>query len=140
MRRGHEVTIGATPDAVWRTWSDVEAWSDFIDTVHDVSLVGPRLGVGARVRLSQYRLPQDEWTVTALDEGSSWTWQSRSPGLVTIATHVVEPRTGGTSTLARVDLRQEGPVGSVIGRLLAPLLDRYLRSELIGLRRQCESG
>lgn len=139
MQLRREVTIACDPTTVWRTWSNVAAWPEFIDTVHQADLLAPRLVVGARARLRQFRLPEDEWVVVALDDGRSWTWESRSPGMVTTATHWVDPRDDGTTT-ARVQLTQEGPIGSIVGRLLAGLLGRYLRSELRGLRRRCEHG
>ena len=76
------------------------------------------------------------WEVTALDEGSSWTWEQRSPGGRTVAVHEVHP--DGDRTLVRQRLDQQGPVGSLIGRLMRGTTKRYLELEAQGLKARSE--
>ena len=73
----HSVTIAAAPERVWRLLVDVEGWPSRIPTVDLVERLdaGP-LAVGSRTRLRLPRLPEGVWTVTELDEGRSFTWES----------------------------------------------------------------
>lgn len=138
MQRRHEVVIAADQAQVWRHWSDVTSWPEYIDTVDEVDLPVGTLGPGATARIRQRRLPEDRWTVTAFDEGTGWTWEARGPGVHTVARHHLAP-TGDGATLARAEIVQGGVVGRVVGALVAPIVARHLRAELSGLRRRCEA-
>lgn len=50
--------------------------------------------VGSPTRLQQPRLPTALWTVTDMVEGSSVTWESRSPRVVILAVSVTGPLSG----------------------------------------------
>ena len=82
----HTVTIAAPPEAVWAVVVDVERWPERIPTVETVERLddGP-LRVGSRTRLQQPRLPTAVWTITELTDGSSYTWESSSPGVTVTA-------------------------------------------------------
>ena len=95
----HTVTIATPPERVWAVVVDVERWPERIPTVDGVERLdaGP-LAVGSRTRLQQPRLPTAVWTVTQLADGSSYTWESSSPGVTVTATHVVEPHPDGAGS------------------------------------------
>ncbi len=137
MHREHGLRIDAPAHVVWEVWSDVAAWPDFVDTVRRVDLEPPRLVPGARARIVQPRIPADVWTVVEVDPGRGWTWEARGPGVVTEASHRIDVVDDGSSTaVARVV--QHGPVGRTVGWLFAPLVARYLRTELEALRDRAE--
>lgn len=138
MKRRDHVTIAADPWQVWDVWRDVEAWPTYVDMIERVELRAPELALGAQVRIHQPRVPTDLWTVTWLEEGRGWTWQTRGPGVVTTATHLVS--TGVDGTLAEASMHQKGVVGVAVGWMFGPLVARYLRLELAGLRHQVEGG
>ena len=100
----HTVTIAAPPERVWPVVVDVERWPERIPTVDAVERLdaGP-LAVGSRTRLQQPRLPTAVWMVTELADGSSYTWESSSPGVTITATHVVEPHPDGSRAHPRPD-------------------------------------
>ena len=102
----HTVIIAAPPEQVWSVVVDVERWPERIPTVDAVERLdaGP-LAVGSRTRLQQPRLPTAVWTVTELADGSSYTWESSSPGVVVTATHVVEPHPRKSAHPRRVRVR-----------------------------------
>ena len=89
------------------------------------------------MRIKQPRLPRVTWQVTELIPGRSWTWQNRSPGALTIAQHVVTPLDEDTTQVEQ-SIDQTGPVGSLIGRLIAGTTRRYLRMEAEGLKATAE--
>src|SRR3954452_365641 len=76
----HTVTIAAPPAQVWAVVIDIERWPERIPTVDTVERLddGP-LAVGSRTRLQQPKLPPAVWTVTELIDGTSYTWDSKSP-------------------------------------------------------------
>lgn len=84
------------------------------------------------MRIAQPRLPVALWEVTAVDPGRSWTWVTRGPGVTTTGTHEVRALDGRrTEVVSRV--MQSGPLGRIVGRLMARLARRYLVLEAAGL-------
>ena len=135
----HSVTIAAAPERVWRLLVDVEGWPSRIPTVDLVERLdaGP-LAVGSRTRLRLPRLPEGVWTVTELDEGRSFTWESASPGVKVVAGHVVEPHAGGSRlTLAITVSGPMAPVGWLMTRSLSK---RYVETEAASIKAAAQSG
>jgi len=131
------VAIDAPPALVWDVFTDVEGWPEWTASVDSlVALDGPGLEVGQRFELKQPRFPTLVWEVTALEPGVSWTWQQRSVGGLTLASHEVVAQGAGTLVRQRID--QRGPVGVVVGALMRRLTRRYLELEAQGLKAHSE--
>lgn len=134
----HAVTIAAPPERVWAVVVDVERWPERIPTVDTVERLddGP-LVVGSRTRLQQPRLSPAVWTVTELVVGSSYTWESSSPGVTITASHVVEPHPDGSRlTLA---LSVSGPLSGVGWLATRSLSQRYVETEAASIKRAAET-
>ena len=134
----HSVSIAAPPERVWSVITDVERWPDRIPTVDSVERLDPGpLAVGSRTRLRQPRLPEAVWTVTELDEGSSFTWESRSPGITVTAGHVVDEVAGGS----RLDLSVtvSGPMSGPGWLMTRSLTKRYVETEAASIKQAAES-
>ena len=135
----HAITIAAPPDRVWAVVVDVERWPERIPTVDAVERLdaGSR-AVGSRTRLQQPRLPTAVWTVTELADGSSYTWESSSPGVTLTAAHVVEPHPDGSRlTLA---LTVSGPLSGIGWLLTRSLTKRYVETEAASIKRAAETS
>ena len=131
------VEISAPPDRVWAVMSDIEAWPEWTPTVTRVELLDPGpLAVGQRARVLQPRLPAAVWRITALEPGRSFTWVTRSPGVVVTARHSVEPVVGGSR--AHLALHFGGLIGPLVARITRGLNTRYLGLEAAGLRQRSE--
>jgi carbon monoxide dehydrogenase subunit G len=133
----HSVEIAAPPARVWEVLTDVERWPERIPTVEAVERLdaGP-LAIGSRTRLRQPRLPEAEWTVTELAEGTSFTWASTSPGVTVTAAHAVSPTPGGTRLDISVTVTGAmAPVGWLMTRSLTR---RYVETEAESLRQAAE--
>jgi uncharacterized membrane protein len=132
------VTIDAAAPLVWDVFSDVERWPEWTASVTRLeALDGPGLAVGKRFAIKQPRMPRLVWEVTELRPGVSWTWQQRSPGGTTSASHQVIPQPDG-GTLVRQQLDQRGPIGALVGRLMIRTTRRYLQLEADGLKAASE--
>jgi uncharacterized protein YndB with AHSA1/START domain len=132
------IDVAAPPDRVWEVLVDVERWPEWTDSVTSVRSLDPGpLAVGARVEISQPRIPTGTYTVTALDPGSAFTWEQRQPGSTVSAHHECIPLPDGGT---RVELRvvMGGAVGGVVGRLYRKLTERYLAMEAAGLKARAE--
>jgi len=127
------VDIAAPPDRVWAVMADVERWPEWTPTVTRIERLdrGP-LAAGSRARIRQPKLPTAIWEVTELREGRSFTWVTRSPGVLVTAKHGVEPV--GQRTRATLSVGFSGPLGWLVARLTSGLNNRYLALEAQGLR------
>jgi uncharacterized membrane protein len=132
------IEIDAPSQLVWDVFSDVERWPEWTASV--TSLVGrdgSDLAVGRRFTIKQPGMQKLVWRVTEIDQGSSWTWVQRSPGVRVTARHYVTAQPGGC-TLVRQQLEQRGVLGSLVGRLMVKKTRRFLELEAQGLKARAE--
>lgn len=134
----HSVTIAAPPERVWAVVVDVERWPERIPTVDEAERLDPGpLAVGSRTRLRQPRLREAVWTVTELNEGSSYTWESHSPGITISATHDVEPHPDGSRLVLTLDL--SGLMSGIGWLLTRSLSKRYVETEAASIKAAAET-
>jgi uncharacterized membrane protein len=134
----HAVTIAAAPERVWAVLVDIDNWPEHIPTVDAVERLdtGP-LAVGSRTRLQQPKLPTEVWTVTELAEGSSFTWESSSPGVTVTAAHLVDPHPNGCRLT--LTLKVSGPMSGVGWLMTRSLTKRYVETEAASIKKVAES-
>ena len=138
MRYEHAIDIDASPTAVWAVLSDVPAWPTWTESMRSAEWVGESgLSVGHAARIEQPKLRPATWTVTEVDVGRSFTWETKSPGFKITATHTISPREAGGVTVA-LSTNVSGLLGPIIGALTAKIGRRYVATEAEGLKRRCE--
>lgn len=133
------IDIDAPAATVWVVMSDVERWPEWNASVSSVrrSRTGP-LVVGEQVVVAQPRLPTLTYTITALDDGRSFTWQAGNAVSRGVGEHVLTPRVAGGCT-ATLRLTQHGPAARLVGLLLDRITRRYVRAEAEGLKARSEA-
>ncbi|PPK64012.1 SRPBCC family protein [Actinokineospora auranticolor] len=135
-----DIDIAAPAARVWAVYSDIEGWPRWTASVTSVTALDPGpLRVGSRARINQPKLPTTVWTITAIDEGRSWTWVAGGPGARSTATHTVLPLESGGSRVV-LELAVRGPLGWLVGTLTTGLTNRYLAMEAAGLKATAEAG
>ena len=139
MRFEASIDVSAPAQLVFDTYADVEHWPSWTSSVTSVELLdrGP-LRVGSRARVRQPKLPDATWQVTTLEPGRSFTWQARGPGVLSTGTHSVTALTEDSSRVTAI-LEQAGPLGPVLGLVTKRLTNRYLATEVRGLKAYCEA-
>ncbi|MDQ6807632.1 MAG: hypothetical protein M3065_22390 [Actinomycetota bacterium] len=60
-------------------------------------------------------MPSTVWTVTELEPQRSFTWETRSPGVITSGGHAIEPGEPGGSVLQLI-FDQTGPGSGPVAR------------------------
>ncbi len=94
--------------------------------------------IGSRARVRQPGFLPAVWEVTDLDEGRSFTWVTRSPGMRAAGNHRVEPIPSGSR--ATLSVTYEGALGGLVASLMAKTTERFLGLEAIGLKKRSESA
>ena len=133
------VDIAAPPQRVWRVTTDVERWPEWTASVISVRRLdsGP-FRIGSRARVRQPGFLPAVWEVTDLDEGRSFTWVTRSPGMRAAGHHRVELIPSGSR--ATLSVTYEGALGGLVASLMAKTTERFLGLEAIGLKKRSESA
>jgi uncharacterized membrane protein len=131
------IEINAPVQRVWSVISDVEQWPDWTPSVTSVERLdsGP-LRIGSCARIKQPKLMPAVWEVVALEEGKSFTWVTRSPGVQVSGFHSVEPN--GSSSRATLSIEFSGILGPLVAWITRNLNERYLNFEANGLKQRCE--
>jgi uncharacterized membrane protein len=139
MRFMATIDIAAPAQLVYEVYSDVERWPEWAASVTSVERLdqGP-LQVGSRARIKQPRLPTTVWEVTEVVAGRSFSWMARGPGVTTTASHVVTPPEADGPARVTASLQQAGPLGELFGFLTKGLTNRYMQTEVHGLKARCE--
>jgi uncharacterized membrane protein len=131
------VDIQAPPERVWPVIKDVERWHEWTASIASITRKddGP-FGVGSSALVRQPKLPDAVWTVTSLDEGRQFTWETRVPGMHSIGRHAVEPAPGGSRATLSIELT--GLLAPIIGRIYRRLTEEYIALEAAGLKKRSE--
>ena len=133
------IDIQAPPDRVWAAVRDIERWSECTPTVISVRPLDPGpLAVGNRAIVRQPKLLPARWQITELEEGRSFSWITRGPGILVTARHSIEDAANGTRATLSLDF--SGPLGPLCARLTRGLNARYLDLEARGLKKHAEAG
>ena len=132
------VDIEAPPELVWAVMRDIESWPTWTPTVTSIRrLDAGRFGVDSRALVRQPSLRPATWQVTDMDEGKSFTWVTRAPGVHVAARHSIQRTpTGSRVTLS---ITFSGLWGALVARLLRRLNQRYLDAEGLRLKWHCEA-
>ena len=132
-----EIDISAPADRVWTVMIDVERWHEWTASIERITLLDQHpLSVGARVRIRQPKFPALVWTVTRIEPGRLFVWESRNPGVTVTGTHSVQPI--GAGTRATLQLDYAGPFGGVLATLTRTISERYIALEAAGLKQRSE--
>lgn len=151
MSHAAEVTIGATPEQVWRVLADIEAWPSWSPSITavvaeardaaevDVKSSGSCEPEGERsaYRVEQPPLPLMLWTITAWQPEQGFTWQTRGASSLLSATFALTRH--GPATNVTHDLRWSGPMAWMARATYGPVSLRYADEHLTALARRCES-
>lgn len=132
------VDIDAAPGTVWNLLIDVERWPEMTASMDRVEVLDKPFALGSSARVHQPKLPTATWKVTAYEDRKGFTWESRSPGATTTATHEMTA-TSDTTTRVHLTLTQKGLLAPVIGAVTARLTRRYLAMEAEGLKTKAET-
>ncbi len=135
------VAVDAPPERVWALISDVRHWPDLLPTtVRSVTPVDDARPdePGARYVMEQPRIPRATWEILEWAPPGRFTWQSRSPGVRTTGTHIVEPAPSG-GTRVSLAITWSGPLAPVVRLAYGRLTQRYVDTEAGQLKARAEA-
>ena len=133
------IIINASQEAVWKVFSDVNLWYEWTPTVTRVEVLDtPKLKLGNRYKVFQPKLQPAVWTVNVLTSPSNFTWESRTPGMVMIADHIIKS-VSANQTEVTLTFTFQGILGELIGRMYRTTVESYLATEAQSLKKRIEN-
>lgn len=137
MNWTHSTRIDTPADVVWQLTTDVEAWPATTPTMQSVKRLddGP-LRVGSQARIKQPGQAEAVWTVTRLEPGREFSWESRRHGVVLTGAHTVTADGEGCHNTLALDAT--GPLAVPLGLVLGAAFRRVLRTENAGFKAAAE--
>jgi hypothetical protein len=119
MKYETSTTTPADPSRLWAVLSDVERWPEWIEVYEEVRREeSGALALGDSAHVKQKGLAAGDWTVTELEEGTMFSWESRQPGVRLVGRHVVTPAAEGSRLTLGIEMTGwlSGPIGALVGR------------------------
>src|SRR4026207_851700 len=134
------IEIDAPQQRVWDVLTDIEAWPQRIETVDEAELPPPApIAKASTVRLTQPKLPEGAWDVTAWDAPSYFEWTQKSSGTTSVAGHRVEALSEGRARLT-LTLDMRGLLIPIMILFYRKLTNDYMNLEAEGMKRAAESA
>ena len=133
------IDIAAPPERVWQVVTDVEDWPHWTASMSAIKRLddGP-LRMGSRARIKQPGLPVLVWEVTELDEGTSFTWVTHTPGVASTAAHLVSATANGSRLTLSVTWT--GVFGGLTGALMGKRTRKSLTVDADGHKACAETA
>ena len=103
----HTLETTTEPEAIWRRWSDVDAWPDWDEDLEWSRLLGP-LAVGSSGRLKRKGDLPHRFTVVEVQEGRGFTCLGQKLLTRLRLVHNVEPSQLGSRVTHRIEI--QGPM------------------------------
>jgi ribosome-associated toxin RatA of RatAB toxin-antitoxin module len=129
MRYETKTVTTADPVRLWAVVADVERWPEWIEVYEEVRRANTGdLAVGDSVHVKQKGLAAGAWTVTELEEGRVFAWESRRPGVRMVGRHAVAPDASGGSRLT-LAFELSGWLSGVLGVLMGRKIREYVDLE-----------
>lgn len=124
-------TVGAPAGITAGVLLDVARWPTWTASMREVTPLSPGpLRPGLRVKVRQPGILPATWTVLDVHD-HGFAWRSKNPGVIAVATHLVESSPAGCQVTLSVAF--SGPMAWLVGLVYGRVTRRYLSQERAGL-------
>ncbi len=128
----------ASPEQVWRIWSDVNSWPEWNPDMKESRLDGP-LGVGTTGMINTRSGGNHAVVVTHFEAGKSFELESTAmPGTKMAIRATVTPTASGSRISQGFEAR--GLIAPLVGPMMAGSILKTFNSVLQGLKDKAEAG
>ena len=134
----HSIETTATPEAIWRQWSDVDAWVEWNGDIERIELDGP-FAAGSRITMTPSGQEPVELRIAEAVEPELFVDEADLGDIVVRTIHRVERLGQGR---ARVTYRMEitGPAADTLGPQIGPEISGDFPQVLAALAERAESS
>ncbi len=139
MKWQNSLVINAPAAKVWDLTIDVASLPSLTPTMQTVERLddGP-LAVGSRTRIKQPKQAPAVWTVSSLEPGRVFVWQTRRLWMTMSGAHEIEDLGDTCRNVLSVELT--GPGSRLLGLLVGGSVRKAIATENAGFKRAAETG
>jgi hypothetical protein len=135
---GRTLETKASPERVWRIWSDVSTWPDWNPDVQSISIDGP-FASGTTGKMTTKAGGTHAITLQAVQPGRSFRLETSAlPGARFAFQCEVLPSQGGSSISQSIAM--QGPLAPVFSTMMSKRIAESFVPILSGLKSAAESG
>jgi hypothetical protein len=133
----HSIETAATPEEIWRQWSDVAGWPEWNGDIERIALAGP-FAAGSRITMTPTGQEPVELRIAEAVEPERFVDEADLGEIVVRTTHLVERL---DERRARVTYRMEitGPAADTVGPQIGPEISGDFPQVLAALAERAES-
>jgi Polyketide cyclase / dehydrase and lipid transport len=132
----HTIETTASPEAIWRLWSDVATWPEWNEDIEKIEISGP-FAVGSTIAMTPKGQDTVELRIAEASESHLFIDEAEFPDVVVRTVHRIDPLGGDRS---KVIYRMEisGPAADTVGPELGPQISSDFPETLSGLVERAE--
>ena len=135
---GRTLETGASPERVWRLWSDVSTWPNWNPDVLSVAIQGPFVS-GAQGTMTTKAGGTHDITLRDVDPGRSFELETSPIPLGRFHFECqVQPTPAGASTISQ-SITIRGPLGPLYSAMMGPRIAEGFEPILGGLKAAAEA-
>ncbi len=128
----------ASPDRVWRVWSDVNHWHEWNPDMKESRINGP-LKLGATGMIDTRSGGKHDVVVTHFEDGHSFELESTAlPGTKMAIRATITPR--GSGSFISQGFEPRGLLAPIVGPMMGGTILKTFNSVLNGLKQKVESA
>jgi len=128
----------ASPDRVWRVWSDVNHWPEWNPDMKESRINGP-LKLGATGMIDTRSGGKHDVVVTHFEDGHSFELESTAlPGTKMAIRATITPR--GSGSFISQGFEPRGLLAPIVGPMMGGTILKTFKSVLNGLKQKVESA
>jgi len=132
-----KLVVNSEAHTIFSVLADVEKWNEWTKSITSISfLEKERFVVGGKARILQPRLSPAIWTITEIVENKSFTWKTKTLGVIITAMHTLESSPVGT--VVELRLIYEGFLSGLLFAISSKKAAQNLELEINGLKSKCE--
>ncbi len=138
---GQAVETSASPEQVWRVWSDTSTWGQWNPNVTTMDLQGP-FQTGSTAVMNTRAGQHHRMRLVDVSPGRSFALETNVvPGTTFRFNCRIDPPAGaGAMTKISQHVEVKGPLGPVLGGMLGPQVSKDFGTLLRNLAKKAESG
>jgi Polyketide cyclase / dehydrase and lipid transport len=132
----HTIETTASPEAIWRLWSDVATWPEWNEDIEKIEISGP-FAVGSTIPMTPNGQDTVELRIAEASVPHLFIDEAEFPDVVVRTVHRIDPL---GSDRSKVTYRMEisGPAADTVGPELGPRISSDFPETLSGLVERAE--
>jgi Polyketide cyclase / dehydrase and lipid transport len=132
----HSIETTASPEAIWRLWSDVATWPEWNEDIEKIEISGP-FAVGSTIAMTPIGQDTVELRIAEASEPHLFIDEAEFPDVVVRTVHRIDPVSGDRrKVIYRMEI--SGPAADTVGPELGPQISSDFPETLSGLVERAE--